>query len=144
VLVRNEADLGSTPSFAGRGWSLHFTPLRKTTQLLRSGDVFRYMEIFSCICHASFLLNWFFFVGSTQILMEQKKKTVGVTPWQNVSSQKLFSALCAAIVFFCLPDKALSTIWCLELRSFGDRQKIFPRLWIPWTCPRLGNPMYHI
>lgn len=109
-----------------------------------SGDVFRYMEIFSHICHAPFLLSQFFFVGSTQILMEQKRKTVRVTPWHNISSQEVFPALCTAIAYFCLPDEALPTRWCSEIHSFGDRQKIFSRLWIPWTHPRLEHPVYHI
>lgn len=98
------------------------------------------MEIFSRICRASFLLSQFFFVGSTQILMEQKRKTVRVTPWHNISSQEVFSALCTAIAYFCLPDEALPTRWCSEIHSFGDRQKIFSRLRIPWTHLRWNTP----
>lgn len=68
-----------------------------TAELLR--DVSGYMETFLGICHAWFLWSQFLFVGSTQILIEQKRRTVRGTTWFNISSQKYGGNLLHFLLF---------------------------------------------
>lgn len=68
-----------------------------TAELLR--DVFGYLETFLGICHAWFLWSQFLFVGSAQILIEQKRRTVRGTTWYSISSQKYGGNLLHFLLF---------------------------------------------
>lgn len=68
-----------------------------TAEIFR--DVFGYMGIFLCICHARFLWSQFLFVGGTQILMEQERRTGRGTTWYNISSQKYGDNLLHFLLF---------------------------------------------
>lgn len=62
-------------------------------------DVFGCMETFLWFCHACFLWSQFLFVGRTQILMEQKRRTVRGTTWYNIFSQKYGGNLLHFLLF---------------------------------------------